>query len=43
MVTATHDLENWCVHDVIGLGHGMCVEHGGALVVLQQIAHGAGW
>jgi len=29
VVTATHDLENWCVHNVIGL------EHGGALVVLQ--------
>ena len=34
VVTANHDLENWCMHDVIGLEHGMCVEHGGALVVL---------
>ena len=34
MVTATHDLENWCVCDVIGLEHEMCVEHGGAHMVL---------
>ena len=34
MVTKTHDLENWCMHNMIGLQHGMCVEHGGALVVL---------
>jgi len=34
VVTATHDLENWCMRDVIGLEHGTCVEHGGALVVL---------
>jgi len=26
VVTATHDLENWCVHDVIGLEHGTCVD-----------------
>jgi len=42
VVTTTHDLENWCMHNVIGLEHGTCVEHGGALVVLRQIAHGAG-
>jgi len=35
VVTATHDLKNWCMHDVIGLEHGTCVEHGGALVVLR--------
>jgi len=35
VVTATHDLENWCVCDVIGLEHGTCVEHGGAVVVLR--------
>ena len=35
VVTATHDLKNWCMRDVIGLEHGMCVEHGGALIVLQ--------
>ena len=29
MVTATHDLKNWCMHDVIGLEHGTCVEHVG--------------
>jgi len=34
VVTETHDLENWCMHDVIGLEHGTCVEHGGALVML---------
>jgi len=35
VATETHDLENWCMHDMIGLQHGMCVEHGGALVVLR--------
>ena len=35
MVTATHDLENWCVQYVIGLERGTCVEHGRALVVLR--------
>jgi len=34
VVATTHDLENWCVRDVIGLENGMCVEHGGAVVVL---------
>jgi len=34
VVTETHDLENWCVCDVIGLEHGTFVDHGGALVVL---------
>ena len=33
VATETHDLEN-CVRDMIGLRHGTCVEHGGALVVL---------
>jgi len=34
VVTMTHDLKNWCMHNMIGLEHGTCVEHGGALVVL---------
>ena len=36
MATKTHDLENWCMHNMIGLRHGTCVESGGALVVLQS-------
>jgi len=28
---------------MIGLQHGTCVERGGALVVLQYVACGAGW
>jgi len=28
---------------MIGLQHGTCVELDGALVVLQWVAHGAGW
>jgi len=43
VATETHDLENWCMHGVICLQHGMCVELGGALGVLPWIACGAGW